>query len=111
MKKYKYKVGQVVYLTGTKKIYVQGSKHQQKGTAKILSRHYDEAVGSAKYLIKVEETNALQLVRESSVSSQKEKVLTYLLVKDLGVWEKFAEKPEVVPEGAKLLTVMGVLND
>jgi hypothetical protein len=27
------------------------------------------------------------------------------------VWEKFEEKPEVVPEGAKLLTVMGVLND
>lgn len=109
MKKYKFKLDQKVYPVGTKKIYQEGTKHRQKWEGIVVNRYRDEVFNDNLYVVK---TNlGIYLVKESGLTTSKEKLLYHLLIKDVNVFEILKEKPEVIPEGAKLFSIMGILND
>jgi len=109
MKKYKFKVGDNVFGIGVKRIYLEGSKHRQKVSGTVVQRIYDEVNQTNWYTI--ETPTGMKFYTEKALTKQREKILFYLLVKDVNVYDKLEEKPEVIPEGSKLLTVMGVLDD
>jgi hypothetical protein len=110
MQKYKFKVGQTVYPVGTKRVFLEGSsKHNQKWLGTVVSRHKCEIRATNVYLVKT--TLGFSILLEKSLTTQEQKHFCYLLIKDVNNYEKLYEKPEVIPEGAKLLSLMVIPND
>jgi hypothetical protein len=109
MRKYKFKVGQEVYPVGLKRVFVEGGKHHQKWSGKIVSRHYCDVREINVYLVKT--TLGMLMAHERSLTAQKEKQLCYLLIRDVNDYVKYAEKPEVIPAGSKLISLRMIPHD
>jgi hypothetical protein len=109
MQKYKFKVGQTVYSTGVKRVFIEGSKHHQKFSGVVVFRVKDKIRNTNCYL--VETPTGITFNIEKNITANKEKHLCYLLIRDLDDYEKLSEKPETVPEGAKLLSIMVIPHD
>ena len=109
MKKYKFKLDQKVYPVGTKRVYLENSKHKQKWEGVVVGRYKDAVTETNLYVV---QTNlGTYLVKENGLTSQKERLYCYLLIRDINDYTKYDEKPEVVPEGSKLLAIMVIPND
>jgi hypothetical protein len=109
MQKYKFKVGQEVYPVGTKRVFLEGSKHSQKWSGVVLSRVKDEQRDTNCYVIRTPVGITFNL--EKNITGNKQKHLCYLLISDINEYQKLYEKPETIPEGSKLLSIMVIPND
>lgn len=109
MPKYKFKVGETVYPLGLKRVFPEGGKHHQKWEGKVTARFFCKTRQKPVYI--VENPTGLRFFVETSLTRQKERHLCYLLVKDIGVFDRLEQRPEVVPEGQKLLSIMVIPND
>jgi len=109
MKKYKFKLNETVYQLGTKQIYTETSKHRQKAGGVIVNRVTCPVTEANLYVIST--PDGLKFLPEKNLTRRREELLCYLVVSDVGKFVKHTEKPEVIPEGSKMLVLWGVLND
>jgi hypothetical protein len=109
MLNYKFKLGQEVYPVGLKRVFIEGSKHHQKWSGKIIARHRCDVRETNVYLVKT--TLGITMAVERSLTVHKEKQLCYLLIRDIDDYVKYNEKPEVIPEGSKLISLRMIPND
>ncbi len=106
--KYKYKLEQVVYPVGAKRLFSTGTtKHSQKWVGRIIGRYKKE---EQNYYV-VSSDSSLHFVREEKLTTKKEQVLGYVLVTDIGVSVVYQERPEVVPQGSVLVALSGIPHD
>jgi hypothetical protein len=107
MAKYKYKIDEELYVVGTKRIWLEGSaKHSKKIKGTVLYRLFDEILNKNRYLLKTEA--GIQFYNEESITKSKPELIKYLVIKDTDSYEELTEKPEVLTEGTKLLSVWGL---
>jgi len=106
--KYKFKLKQKVYPISSKRIYRAGStRHSQKWEGQVVGRYCKDQQN----FYVVESETGFHLVREQKLTVNTEQVIAYVLVQDVGVFTVLTEKPEVIPNGAVLVSVSGVLHD
>jgi hypothetical protein len=110
MAKYNYKIDEELYVVGTKRIWLEGSiKHGKKIKGTVLYRLFDEVLNKNRYLLKTEA--GIQFYNEESITKSKPELINYLVIKDANIYEELTEKPEVLTEGAKLLSVWGFKHE
>jgi hypothetical protein len=109
--KYKFKENQKVFPVGKKRIFkAENTKHRQKWEGVVLKRFFDEAAETNVYVIKTEA--GLILAKEACLTSIKEKVLGWVVVKDVNNYAVYkSEKPTNVEQGCVMLEIWGVPYD